>query len=111
MPRRHPGADTLAADDFARREAQLLHLLRITRAYVPGRYDGRVTLLSNSASLETPWDPASGWRKVASAVDLVEIAGDHDSCVTTHLEDLAACMTTALRAESPAPTEGLLRRR
>lgn len=101
-PARLPDADSLATEDFARREAHLLHLLRTTRAYVPGRYRGRVTLLSHSASLQTPWDPASGWRKAARTVDLVEIAGDHDTCVTTHLEDLAARMSDVLQRGSPA---------
>ncbi|MET0397390.1 MAG: amino acid adenylation domain-containing protein [Longimicrobiaceae bacterium] len=78
------------------RELRVRHMLRAVRAYVPGRYGGRVTLFWSEGSRPLPEDPTLGWRKVAREVETVPIAGTHDSCVSVHLEALARRMSAFL---------------
>jgi len=76
--------------DYAERAFRLRHMRLAVRAYVPTRYQGRLTLFWTADLNYTPWDPTAGWRKVAREVDVVPIVGDHGTCLTTHLDDLAA---------------------
>jgi thioesterase domain-containing protein len=71
-------------------------MLRAVRGYLPGRYGGPVTLFWTEESHPLPWDPALGWRRVAREVEVVPIAGTHDSCVSVHLEELARRMSASL---------------
>ena len=65
--------------------------------YIPPRYDGRVVLL-HTKTMETrsPHDPTAGWSQVASGAELQRIAGEHQTCVTEHLDDLATHLTGIL---------------
>ncbi len=65
-------------------------------AYVPRRYDGRVVFLNSTegGGFDTRWN------KIAPDLDLVNIAGDHTTCLTTHRQALCADLMRAL-AEPP----------
>ncbi len=71
----------------------------IMMGYIPGYYPGRVILLrTESMQARMPGDPTLGWRHVTSHLDVRPISGDHHTCLTEHLESLAACLTDCLRA-------------
>ncbi len=59
--------------------------------YVPDRYAGRIVLFrSNHLERKTPGNFAAGWQHVCPSIDVHAIAGDHRTCVTTHVEELGA---------------------
>jgi len=64
---------------------------RAMRAYLPGRYDGCVTLLRAGEGV-AQWvdDPTARWRYVAAEVTTHEIPGSHSSCVRAYVQPLAA---------------------
>jgi amino acid adenylation domain-containing protein len=78
------------------RELRMRHVLRAVRAYVPGRYGGRVTLFWTDESHPLPWDRTLGWKKVAGEVEVVHIPGTHDTCVSVNLDALAERMSACL---------------
>ena len=64
---------------------------RAIAAYIPGRYDGCVTLLQADEGTARRIDPPTArWRYVAARVVTHEVPGNHDTCVRLHLEALAA---------------------
>jgi thioesterase domain-containing protein/acyl carrier protein len=66
--------------------------------YIPEPYSGRVVLLrTNDLQSRAPDDPTVGWRRFASQLEVCPIPGDHYTCVTEHLESLAASLATYLR--------------
>ncbi len=70
--------------------------------YVPPRYDGRVVLLhTRTMEARAPHDPTAGWSQVASRAELQRIAGEHQTCVTEHLDDLAARLSGILDQIEP----------
>ncbi|HEX8276842.1 MAG TPA: amino acid adenylation domain-containing protein [Longimicrobiaceae bacterium] len=81
------------------RDLRVKHMLRAVRAYLPGRYGGRVTLFWTEGSPRLPGDDTMGWRRVARDVEVVTVPGTHDSCVSVHLEDLAARMSKCLEQD------------
>ncbi len=97
-PAGQPGQPTPEAGE---RELRVRHMLRAVRAYLPGRYGGRVTLFWTDEAHPLPWDPTLGWREVAREVEVVPIPGTHDSCVSVHLDALAERMSECLRREEP----------
>ncbi|MCA1597494.1 MAG: AMP-binding protein [Chloroflexi bacterium] len=64
---------------------------RAMRAYLPGRYDGCVTLLRAGEGV-AQWvdDPTARWRYVAAEVTTHDIPGSHSSCVRAYVQPLAA---------------------
>jgi amino acid adenylation domain-containing protein len=71
-------------------------------AYVPGRYGGRLTLIwPEELPLDPAGDTACGWRKAAAIVDTHVVPGGHLTCVTKHVEQLAARLKLCIaRAQS-----------
>ena len=70
--------------------------LQLDRGYVPGRFRGRASVLwprddPSPASIE-----ARSWRRVVDDLEMVEIPGDHNSCLTRHVRDLAAAIQRVL---------------
>jgi thioesterase domain-containing protein len=60
-------------------------------AYIPGRYDGCVTLLQADEGIARRIDPPTArWRYVAARVVTHQVPGTHDTCVRLHLGALAA---------------------
>jgi thioesterase domain-containing protein len=71
---------------------------RVNRAYIPGPYAGRITILwPEHDPCNRPGYPDGVWREVARAVDLSIVRGGHHSCLTRHVESLADRMTQCLR--------------
>jgi amino acid adenylation domain-containing protein len=72
---------------------------RLTEAHVPGRYDGRLTLLATRP--DSPADGARGhsWIGRAPHVDIRPIPGRHLTCLTEHLADTAATFAAVLASE------------
>jgi amino acid adenylation domain-containing protein len=69
---------------------------------VPEPYSGRVVLFRSSRLSERyPDDPLANWRDIASNIETCEIDGDHLSCVTKHVHDVARKMAAYLSANSP----------
>ncbi len=65
--------------------------------FVPERYAGRVVLLRTSHLDErTPGDFAAGWQHVCSSFEVHPIAGNHRTCVTTHVGELGATIRAYL---------------
>ncbi|MEW5928180.1 MAG: amino acid adenylation domain-containing protein [Gemmatimonadota bacterium] len=91
-----PGGARSTSAEESERDLRVKHMLRAVRAYLPGRYGGRVTLFWTQESHALAGDPTMGWRKVARHVEVVAVPGTHDSCVSVHLEDLAAGMSARL---------------
>jgi thioesterase domain-containing protein len=61
---------------------------RVSEAYIPRRYDGRITVLvAENRSLKRM--PTVGWTAVAQQVDARTIPGDHVSCVSDYVHETA----------------------
>lgn len=61
--------------------------------YVPGRFAGRVALFRSTRSVAWfPDNPTLGWGGVAASVAVHKLSGDHRSCITTDVADLARHM-------------------
>jgi thioesterase domain-containing protein/acyl carrier protein len=73
----------------------------INQNTVPEPYSGRIDLY-RSEHLQTryPDDPIANWRYVASNIEACSIAGNHQSCVTKHVSDVAEKMKMRLSAVS-----------
>jgi thioesterase domain-containing protein len=61
----------------------------ILTSYVPRRYSGRVTMLLTRQQMEEAPFIVKQWRKAASQLRVERIPGNHLSCITTHLEEIA----------------------
>jgi thioesterase domain-containing protein len=71
-------------------------------AYVPQKYSGRIVLFrSASIKNEAFHDPTAGWGQITSDVAVEWIPGDHRSCVTKHVADLARKMRPHLMGTVP----------
>jgi amino acid adenylation domain-containing protein len=81
------------------RQAVWLEYHRALDDYVPARYSGRIVLF-RSSHLEhrTPGNFAAGWQHVCESLEIHEIAGDHRTCVTTHVEELGTKIRSYLDA-------------
>jgi hypothetical protein len=65
--------------------------------YRPKPFFGRVVLLrTQEADLSYPTDPTSGWGSVAAQVEVHNLPGDHVTCQTEHLDDVAQAISTCL---------------
>jgi len=91
------GASTTAEGERTMRDEWLIAYKRAIRAYLPGRYDGCVTLLRADEGV-AQWvdDPAARWRHVAAEVAIHYIPGSHTSCVRAYIQPLAACIQQCL---------------
>jgi acyl-CoA synthetase (AMP-forming)/AMP-acid ligase II/thioesterase domain-containing protein/acyl carrier protein len=70
---------------------------RAVDTYVPGRYRGRVALFRTCAmESKFPGDPTAGWDQVTDHLEIHTIAGDHMTCLTEHVEDLAKSLAICL---------------
>lgn len=71
--------------------------------YTPEPYVGRVTLLwpQEDAARARRADPTLEWRALAAEVDVHMIPGTHETCTTTHIESLAACVAACTTRSSP----------
>ena len=74
----------------------------IFRAFIPGRYDSPVVLFWPE---EETGCPVSGWRKICPRLEIVNVPGDHNTCVAQHVN--VAQIGAAMR-KSIALRENLL---
>jgi hypothetical protein len=82
-------------------------------AYVPGPYDGRVTVFRAAANRRRRRD--LGWSRVARDVEVHVIPGTHLTFITRHVamlgETLRGCLGRAVGAGAAPTTVGALTRR
>ncbi len=70
---------------------------KAVNGYVPGKYSGSLNLFySKKAYALHIADPSLGWRDAAASVTLHTVAGDHLTCITTHIQALAGQIKTCL---------------
>lgn len=70
---------------------------RIVQNYVPERYSGKVVVFQSSdVRKQQTADPSTGWRDITSDIEVHAIVGDHQTCVTKHVDDLAGKMRAYL---------------
>jgi thioesterase domain-containing protein len=85
----------------ANRHARWSTYHKITQNYVPEPYTGDVILYRSSRLEERhPVDPRGGWRFVTPDLELCSIEGDHWTCVTKHVKDVAAKMSSYLKSRT-----------
>jgi amino acid adenylation domain-containing protein len=85
------GATTSAPTDH--RNAVMCAYEEAIAAYVPGRFAGRVTLVwPEELSAELDGDSSCGWRNAAADVDTQVVPGGHLTCITRHVDKLAATL-------------------
>ncbi len=72
--------------------------LRAMLAYRPGPFGGRTVLLWPQSAEDDghPGDPTHGWGAVAKHLEILQVPGGHLSCVTTHVDAVAAELRRAL---------------
>jgi thioesterase domain-containing protein len=77
-------------------------------AYVPGKYSGRIVLFRSTSLLEkAPGDPTAGWGHITPEIAVEWLCGDHKSCVTKHVLDLAQKMRPYLARAAGSPFEDI----
>lgn len=61
-----------------------------TWRYLPKSHGGHIVVLRSKAlDVRFPDDPTAGWGKVADVVEVQRLPGNHLSCITEHVADLA----------------------
>lgn len=83
-----------AARDAGERQRSIRYR-RMVWAHVPGYYPGRVVLLLSEELrdwADLPW----AWRKVAAEVEILPIAGTHETCRTEFVGELAESLKRCL---------------
>jgi thioesterase domain-containing protein/acyl carrier protein len=76
-------------DRFDRYKAIYAKYCAAIAGYIPARYSGRVTLFWPCEDATKPSEDAAGWRDVAGSVEVHMVPGQHMTCITEHVEDLA----------------------
>jgi amino acid adenylation domain-containing protein len=67
-----------------------------TEAYVPRRYDGRLTVLQTNSTSPTDNAERCGWSTIAPQVHQQTIPGTHLTCITEFIDDTAAAIAGVL---------------
>ncbi|HKZ05008.1 MAG TPA: thioesterase domain-containing protein [Methylomirabilota bacterium] len=93
---RSPGARAVAERRRAQSE-RFAAYKDVLRTYVPGSYGGAVLLLWPKGDEQRhAGDRTHGWAAVAPKLTVTSIPGGHLSCVTTHVDAVAAALRRAL---------------
>ena len=75
--------------------------------YRPKPYSGRVVMLrTQDAQVSYPTDATAGWGKLAAQVEVQNLPGDHITCQTEHVADVAERIGKCLEAISKPCTTG-----
>jgi len=86
----------------ATRDRLYVEYSRRMRAYRPAPYPGAVTVLYPREDGTRPGaDPSQIWSRLAASVETHAIPGEHLSCITIHVRDLARRIRTCL--DEPGP--------
>ncbi|HWN94816.1 MAG TPA: thioesterase domain-containing protein [Methylomirabilota bacterium] len=96
-----------ARNEMTDRDWQVLAYQWVLNSYIPRRHRGRLTLFLTAQHLEETPFVLRQWKRAAPQTRVVPIPGQHLSCITTHLDVIAAQM----RAEIEALKLALVRRR
>ena len=67
----------------------------VCRAHLPGHYDSSIVLFwPREQSVPGSRGPATGWEKICPRIEIVEVPGDHLSCVaeSAHVTAIGAAM-------------------
>lgn len=84
-------------DVFEQKQAEYtFHFRRLVRGYVSQPYPAPITLLVSEGRTGAHTDPTLGWSKVSPQLDLHIIPGDHHTCLTGHLNVVAAILRSRL---------------
>ncbi len=84
------------------RHARFGTFSRITQNYVAEPYAGRVALMRTQRLRDLyPNDPKRNWLPIAPHIKVIDVEGDHLTCVTKHADDLGRKMAKYLRELSP----------
>jgi amino acid adenylation domain-containing protein len=81
------------------------HYSRLLMAYFPRFYPGRLVVFRAIDEKRPTDDPALGWRKLASVVQVHEVPGDHNSCLSgvenlrVFAERLKSCLDSKSNVE------------
>jgi len=87
--------------DQQRRQAIMRNTMRAVDAYLPKPYDGQVV----SLIAEEEIFPLGGWQRAAACLRVERVPGNHNTCITTKVDALAARLRQALRAAQDAAGE------
>jgi thioesterase domain-containing protein len=93
-----PRPPDLSGELQATGEDRIAHgYLRAVRQYVPSAYSGRVTVFSSLDGVSSQTgDPTLGWSKVSKDLDVVRVPGNHATCVTDHVDHIAAQLRSSV---------------
>ncbi len=99
--RRRIGAAAVRAHDARPIDAIYDEAFKVYRdimdRYVPARYEGRVALFhSRGMAQRSPRDATAGWGRVVPDPKLHFIPGEHQTCLTDHLDVLATQLSAVL---------------
>ena len=93
------GAPTLLGPMDFRRYPQFG---RILAYYRPQAYQGRIVLLrTHDLDFSYPADRTAGWGKLAPQIEVHDLPGDHGTCMTEHMGDVAEHIGRCLQSYSP----------
>ena len=85
------------------------HYRFLDAVYMPGRYEGSVSLIWPAGEDSTALEVAAWWRRVASSVDTIELDSDHYESLTTQVHQLGEVLSdlnSRTRASAlPCPRE------
>jgi hypothetical protein len=73
-------------------------IIRACTGFSPKPYPGCLTILLGRTGLNKAWDCEAIWRKVAAKVDVHFVPGDHYTCITRHVVDLAVKLEQCMKS-------------
>jgi len=87
-----------AAAEPSSENQTVIGYLRAIGQYIPaGFYPGRVTVISSmEGHASQSGDPTLGWSRVADDVRVLRVPGDHPTCLTEHVDVVAAHLRSCL---------------
>jgi thioesterase domain-containing protein len=96
---RRASAGPAATAALAPDAALLAAWTRLTEAYVPLPYDGRLTLLLTRADDRSELSGSGGWSALAPQVELHAIPGTHLTCIAEFVDGTAHVLADALAGQ------------
>ncbi len=75
---------------------RLNRYIAITRQHRPAPYPDKLVLLWPLQEMSPAVDPAEAWRRIAPKTEFQLIPGNHLTCITTHVQDLARVLNGCL---------------
>jgi amino acid adenylation domain-containing protein len=83
------------------RHSRFLTYHQIFQTYVAEPFEGNIVLFRSSRLRDRyPDDPLKTWRHITPDLQTYSVTGDHLTCITKHVEDLAKEMKAVLKANA-----------